>query len=307
MKTFFKSALVIVLICSLAISMAGCDDLDYRDAIDLYNAGNYDAAAEAFLALGDFEDSADLLTRSHYWAAIDLMEAGKYEEALPRFQKLGSFEDSAQRVTECIYQIAVAAFDAGNYADAQLHFENLADYRLSQEYLRRINWQKLYDEICQVDSPLQQELNGKSYCIYPVQDEQNPAKLVLSVELAENAGLRYADFLTVTLTRDSTVADFTCGSDFQMEYVDGPIGSSQTGFGTLNITTCTPDTALILDTFEKTVTDNLGNTITSQDPADSLMDDMMEENLYDLLTVIPAMLAENGITLTLHDIGFSAM
>ena len=305
MKTFFKSFLVIVLICMLAISMTGCDDLDYRKAIDLYNAGRYDAAAEMFQELGDFESSAELLTRSRYWTAIDLAEAGNYEEALSRFQELSGFEDSAQRVTECTYQIAMAAFDAGNFVDAQHHFENLAGYRMSQEYLRRINWQKLYDEIA--NTPLQQELNGKSFCIYTSQDEQTPAKLVLSVEMSENTGPLYTDFLTVTLTRDNTVADFTCSSDFQMDYVDSPIGSSQTGFGTLELATCTPDAALILDTFEKTVNDTLGNTTTSQDPADSLMDDMMEENLYDLLTVIPEMLAENGITLTLNDIGFSAM
>ena len=31
------------------------------------------------------------------------------------------------------------------------------------------------------------------------------------------------------------------------------------------------------------------------------------ENLYDLLTVIPQLLAENGITVTLQDIGFFAL
>lgn len=307
MKTPYKSILAIILICLLAFSMTACDDLDYRKAIALYNAGRYDAAADMFQELGDFEDSAEFFTSSRYWAAIDLAEAGKFEEALPRFQKLGSYEDSAQRVTECTYQIALAAFAAGNYTDAQLHFEDLDGYRQSAEYLRQINWQMLYDEVCNADSPIQQELNGKSFCIYSVEDGQSPAKLVLSVEVGVNAALQYSDFLTVSLTRDSTVAEFTCGSDFRMDYVDGPIGSSQSGFGMLDITTCTPETALILETFEKTVNDNLGNTTTSQDPADSLMDSMVAENFYDLLTVIPQMLSDAGIITTLHDIGFSAL
>jgi len=37
------------------------------------------------------------------------------------------------------------------------------------------------------------------------------------------------------------------------------------------------------------------------------MIDMMAENLNDLLTVIPELLAENGIALTLNDIGFAAL
>ena len=305
MKTHCKSLLAIVLICCLAFSMTGCDDLDYRDAIALYNAGKFDAAAEAFQALGDFEDSPQLLIRSRYWAAITLMEEQDFQEALTRFQALDGFEDSAQRVTECTYQIAIAAFDAGNLPDAQQHFESLSGYRQSEEYLRRINWQKLYDAIA--NATLQQERNGKSFCIYSAQEEQTPAKLILSVEMDKNTGLRYADFLTITLTRDITVADFVCGSDFQMDYVDGPIGSSQTGYGTLNITICTPETVLILDTFEKTVTDNHGNTTTSTDPADSLMQDAVAENFHELMTVIPELLTEAGIEITLNDIGFSMM
>lgn len=171
MKTrFLRSAAALVLVCTLAFSLTGCDSLDYRKAIDLYNAGKYDAAAQLFYELGDHENSSALYTRSQYRAAITLAEEGNYAEALPRFIKLGDYEDSAQRVTECNYQIAVAAFEAGNYTDAEIQFQAVADYRQSQEYLRRINWQKLYDALAETGD-LRAQQDNKTFLIRA--DESN--------------------------------------------------------------------------------------------------------------------------------------
>lgn len=297
-----KKLLALLLVCALAFSLTGCESLDYRKAIDLYNRRKYDAAAEAFALLDGYEDSGKMITLSNYWAAIDLMEEGKFTEALPRFIKLGTYEDSALRVTECTYQIALSEFEAGNYHEAQMRFEKVADYKQTQEYLRRINWQDLCDVIA--EHPMEKELNDKFFSMYA--DTANNT-LVFSAEISESNEQQYCDFLTITLTRDSTIADFICGSDFKMEYVNGTIGSSQSGYGRLDITTCTPETPLVIETFEKTVVDNLGKTTTSNNPADSLMDDAMAENLQDLLTAIPQILLDADIKVTLQDIGFYAL
>ena len=302
-----KKLLALLLAVTLVLVLTGCDELDYRKAIDLYNRRNYDAAAEAFALLDGYEDSGRMITLSNYWAAIDLMEAGNFSGALPRFLKLGDYEDSAQRATECTYQMALAEFESGNFHEAQRRFEEVSDYKQSNEYLRRINWQTMFDSICALNRAVQTEQNGKTFQIFAPLDDQNAPRLVFSVEMSEQEDHLYNDFLTITLTRDSTVADFTCGSDFQMDYVDGTIGSSQSGSGRLDITTCTPETVLVLDAFEKAVTDNLGQTTFSTDPADSLMAEMLAENLSELLTVVPGLLLDAGITLTLNDIGFSAL
>ena len=307
MKSTFKSFFVILLICSLTLSMTGCDKLDYRKAIKLYNAGSYEVAADMFYGLEDYEDSKELYTSCQYWIAANLAQQGNYEEALSRFLKLGEYENSAQWVTECKYQLALSAFDEGHFGDAQALFQEIPDYQQAKEYLRQINWQTMFDGICALDEAMQAEQNGKSFHIFAPLDDQNAPRLVFSVEMSKQEDHLYSDFLTITLSRASTVADFTCGSDFQMAYVDSTIGSTQSGSGRIDITTCTPETVLVLDTFEKAVTDNLGNTTTSADPADSLMTEMLAENLSDLLTVIPQLLSDAGITLTLNDIGFSAL
>lgn len=297
-----KKLLALLLAVTLVLALTGCDELDYRKAIDLYNRRNYDAAAEAFALLDGYEDSGRMITLCNYWAAIDLMEAGNFSGALPRFLKLGDYEDSAQRATECTYQMALAEFEAGNFHEAQRRFEEVSDYKQSDKYLRRINWQAMYDAISA--HPIEVEQNGKLISILA---EPNLHTLMLSVEIYGEPPFAYTDELYITLTRDSTQADFYAASDFGMAFVDSRIGATQIASGKLDITTCTPATPLTVETFEKTVIDNLGQTTTSTDPAENLMADKMAENFNDLMTTIPQLLLDAGIELTLQDIGFSAL
>ena len=314
MKTpLFRTLALLVLAFTLVFSMTGCEDLDYREAIRLYNDGDYETAAEIFSTLGDFENCPELYTDCQYWIAANLAESGNFEKALPRFWKLGDYRNSPQWVTECQYQIAVAAFDEGQYKDAELAFRKMPDYKNSTEYLRRIAWQSLFEEILQkgVDqisaSAIEVERDGKTYIISAVHCFGDVQDLELEVYQSKNDDFSMIDDLKITLTRDSTVAQFECGSSFGMDYLDSRIGSSQMATGKIDLTTCTPETKLVMETFEMHVEDNQGKITDSTDPADSLMNDAMAENLYDLLITIPELLAENGITVTLQDIGFYAL
>ena len=297
-----KKLLSLLFACVLVCALTGCDKLDYGKAVDLFNRGKYDAAIDAFYELGDYEDSKELFTLSHYWAAIQRMEDGNFAEALPRFLKLGDYEDSAQRAAECTYQMALAEFEAGNLGDAQTYFEDVADYKQAKEYLRRINWQAMYDAIAA--QPIEVEQNGKRISILA---EPNLYTLMLSVEIYREDPFAYTDELYITLTRDSTQAEFHAASSFDMAFVDSRIGATQSASGRIDITTCTANTVLALETFEKTVTDNQGNTTTATDPAASLMGDTLAQNMRELMEVIPQMLLDAGIEVTLQDIGFYAM
>lgn len=312
MKTrFLKSTVTLLLVCALAFSLTGCDSLDYREAIKLYNAGKYDQAAALFSELDEYEDSAALHTRSLYWAAITRMEEGNYPEALPRFQKLGNYSDSTQRATECTYQIALAAFEEGNFADAEMHFRELDDYRFSREYLRRIHWQKLFDAVMEVGTE-----SGGIYTIATqagqhsvsiMADPSDSPQLLFTVSWEKNTEYAFRDHLTLTMTRDSLEAVFTAGSSFTMDYLGSQIGSQQAARGCIDLSTCTPDTVLVIDSLSKSVIDNQGNTSTSEDPADATLTEDMQENYRILMTTLPQLLAEAGIGLTLQDIGFSAL
>lgn len=303
MKNRLTALLLILILC---LSLTGCSKQSYHAAIDLYNEGHYDAAANLFAQLGDYEDSAQLQTLSQYWAALSLMEEGDFSGALPRFIKLGSYEDAAARATECKYQMAIAEFEADDLETAESYFLEQPQYRQTQEYLRRITWQKLFDAVSAAGAEaedgvsLLREQDGKVISLTAAESGQ----LILSVSAAKDTGFRFYDALSLALNRDSLDAVFTASSTFAMDFVENEIGSAQTASGTVNISTCAIGTQLVPIAFQMTVTDNQGITSTSTDPADCLMTDAMSENLSALLAQVPLLLADSGIELTLADIGF---
>ena len=314
MKTpVFRTLVLVLLVCGLLLAMTGCEVLDYRRAIDLYNAGKYEAAGEMFLALGNYENCPALYTDCQYWIAATLAEQGDFGQALPRFIKLGNYENSDQWVIECKYQMAIDAFHNERYEEARTLFSEAPEYKNTPEYLRQITWRDLFDAVLEkgVDqisaSAIEAEYDGKTYIISAVHGFGGIGDLELEVFQGRNDDYNISDGLKITLTQDSTVAQFYFGRGFGMDYLDTRIGSSQTATGKIDITTCTPETRLVIETYEKDVDDNRGNHSHTTDPAQSNLDDVMAENLSDLLTVIPELLAENGITITLQDIGFYAL
>ena len=300
-KTLSK-ALALVLILSILLSMTGCEALDYRKAVEQYNIGNFDAAAQSFSALGDYEDSQNLAVLSQYWAALTRMEKGKFSEALPLFLELGDYEDSPQRAVECRYQMAVGLFEAGSLSDGEAIFLELGEYKNTAEYLRKIQWQNFYDALPK-DGLCTEPAEGMELRIVP--QKGKPNQLTFSVSRTKDMGYVFYDELTLTLTRDSLDAEFIATSTFTMDFHGEEIGSQQTASGTVDISVFTPGEPLPVTSYELTGTDNQGNAITGSDQV--LMADTMAENLNAILTILPSLLESNGIPQTLQDIGFSPL
>lgn len=282
-----KLIALVMTVCVLMTALTGCDTLDYRKAVQLYNSRQYEKAADIFYELGDYEDSASLLTASHYWAAMDRMEAGNYSEALPRFLKLGDYRDSADRAIECKYQMGIQAIAEARYSDAENYFSELGDYRKTADYLRQINWQKLYDYILSNGS----ESDSGCVVTYPLADRTvtftadpaAPTQIVMASSWEKDMGYVFRDELVLTLECDSTAAAFAASSEFTMVFEDSIIGSSQTGSGTVELRSYTPGMALTYDSFFLTVTDNLGQTTTSDNSVNSSMDEAMAEHLVAIM------------------------
>ena len=297
-----KSILTITLVCSLALSLTGCKELDYRKAIKLYNAGSYETAAAVFYELGDYEDAGNLYADCQYWIAANLAQQGNYQEALPRFLQLGEYENSAQWVTECNYQIALTAFAENRLQDAQAVLQEIPDYKQAKEYLRRINWQNFFDTLA--ETPLYKETDEKVYSLIAnVADN----RLEFYVGSQTDQEFTFHNDLTLTVSRDSIIAEYIATDTFSMDYLNDSIGSEQYMSGRVDISTYTAQTLPLVDHFEKTVKDNRGNTTSSTDPADNLMTEQILADFQELFTVIPELISEAGFELTLNDIGFSAI
>ena len=69
-------------------------EVKYSDAQRLYDSGQYDEAAAAFEALGDFKDSAAMVK---YTQATELYSKEQYADAVTAFAELGDFRDAKER------------------------------------------------------------------------------------------------------------------------------------------------------------------------------------------------------------------
>lgn len=114
----------------------------YEEAKQLLAEGQYEQAMVLFNELGDFDDSAQMLTesldrytRSYYDKACLLQEGGNWEKAVQIFDSLGTFSDSAVRAEACriaindnTYNAALALMNAGSYDKAIESFAMLSGY-----------------------------------------------------------------------------------------------------------------------------------------------------------------------------------
>lgn len=134
-----KKGLIIAIILILVFGIVAVSGIlsyfFYFEPLERYNAavedmddGDYEDAREEFEELGDFKDSAQLITECDYKEAKDLMEAGDYVSAQIIFEKLGDYEDSAEKLAECNYRIAQAYYADGDYENALTHFQAAGDY-----------------------------------------------------------------------------------------------------------------------------------------------------------------------------------
>lgn len=125
----------------------------YQNAEELFRDGYYDAAAEAFAELGDYENSRDYIERCRYESVVQLMDSGKYEEAAEAFAALDGYADSDALAAECLilsaeeyirngdYDAAISAYYAAGKTDLAddtakaraAAFAEAGDYRAAAE------------------------------------------------------------------------------------------------------------------------------------------------------------------------------
>lgn len=138
-----KKILSVILALALMVSLCACDSMDYKKALSAYEAGNYQEARAMFEELGDYENSADMVTACDYQLACQLLEDGKYEEAISAFTALGDFEDSKARLQEATYQQLLALKESGDADKAWELLQQLGEYKDSGQLRKSMAWTRL--------------------------------------------------------------------------------------------------------------------------------------------------------------------
>ena len=150
MSRGIKRALCALLALGLILggtALAAGREADYRAALALEEAGDYEAAVAAYDALGDYRDSQQRAaackeanaasgTERAYQAALALEASGEYESAVRAYKVLGSYKDSRDRAAACEaakalkaeYDRAVALEERERYRDAGKIYAALGDF-----------------------------------------------------------------------------------------------------------------------------------------------------------------------------------
>ncbi len=92
--------------------------VNYRNAQDLFENGDYDAAEEKFSSLGSYEDSFEYVRKCRYGKADVLMEQGNYSGAAEAFASLNGYSDSDELAAECLLKAAEKFKTEGNFDEA---------------------------------------------------------------------------------------------------------------------------------------------------------------------------------------------
>ncbi len=118
----------------------------YKAAEQLLAEQDYEGAASAFTALGDYQDSAERVTDAKYRAAEQLVAEQDYEGAIAAFTALGDYQDSAERATDAKYRAAEQLVAEQDYEGAIAAFTALGNYQDSAERAYEIAEQLLAEQ-----------------------------------------------------------------------------------------------------------------------------------------------------------------
>ncbi|NLO83052.1 MAG: hypothetical protein GX094_08370 [Clostridiales bacterium] len=139
-----RKGLLILIICLATLAAASVltvtvvvPYIRYNQAIAPFNEGRYEEAIAAFVALGDYKDSAEMLMESRYRAAEAKLDKGLYEQAMQEFLELGSYRDSHERYREARYRWGMALVNEGSYRAAlELFLPDIEDVSVMNEIKR---------------------------------------------------------------------------------------------------------------------------------------------------------------------------
>lgn len=141
MILILTGTLAIAAIISIILYFCLQDYRSYKEAMNNYNQGNYELAAEQFSVLEEYKDSSEQYKRCIYAAAKELFEAGKLSEASEKFESVRDYSDSADILGDIYYTQAHEFYESKEYEQAIPLFEKIPGYKDADDLLADSQYQ----------------------------------------------------------------------------------------------------------------------------------------------------------------------
>lgn len=120
-----KKITISILTLIIMLTLTACNITDYKNAMELYNSGNYQEALAAFDKLADYKDSSEMVTKCKYETAKSLFSSGNFKEAYMILSKMREYEDCTELINQCVAGLILQTED--------LAAQETMDYLLSLE------------------------------------------------------------------------------------------------------------------------------------------------------------------------------
>ncbi len=140
-----KPAPVVEVSTQSTVSVSSTDTLS-REKDEKYNkanicleSGDYAEAELIFTALGDYKNSAEMVSKCKYRSAADMLEKGEYDMAERAFERLGDYSDSRGMLLQCRYQKAQQLLENGDTIADKSIFEELDGRWECEDFLKQID------------------------------------------------------------------------------------------------------------------------------------------------------------------------
>lgn len=307
MKNVYKKIALLLCALCLLLALTGCDRADYVAAVEVYNTGDYAQARDLFLALEDYEDSAELAKRCEYHLAVAIYSEGKFEEAIAALEKLGDYEDSLALITHSKYQIALQLKDSRDHDAAEAAFEALDGYANSADHIADIRWARLYDTVLEKGTLAE---DGKT-CRFAVDgtattlsvSKEDPYALTLYTEMSKEDGIVIHDTLSLTVHYSAEEAEYAATSTFSMSWMETQYGSTQSCSGKIDAASLTGETVLPVANYKMQALDIQDTSHVLTDSSDNSMEEGMAANLKVLAADAAGLLEALDSRFTLELIG----
>ncbi|MCL2165353.1 MAG: NPCBM/NEW2 domain-containing protein [Oscillospiraceae bacterium] len=131
-------AIVFAVLLGIIVPSAAVPAAKYGKAERLLAAGNYDAAKEMFLALGNYRDAMYMANEVERQRAEKFLESADFDDAIALYEDLGEYE----KASETRYAKAKHLMDIGSFDEAIALFEELENFSDSRKMLVEANYQK---------------------------------------------------------------------------------------------------------------------------------------------------------------------
>lgn len=142
-RIIFVLTVIIGVICvGIIISYFALQDyFSYKEAMNNFNQGNYQLAAEQFSVLEEYKDSSVQYQNCIYTMAKELYQDGKLSEAAEQLETVRDYSDAEDILKDIYYTQAHEFYDAEEYEKAIPLFENAAGYKDADELLADSQYQ----------------------------------------------------------------------------------------------------------------------------------------------------------------------